>query len=902
MNFGSLLVRKFWGISVLTFSISLFIIFGVANAIQTKVQAAVTNIYVSDSSGNDSTNNGTLGSPYKTILKASQVATPGTIVHVAPGTYTGGFQTTASGTATDRISYVSDTKWGAKIVPPALESPVTEFIWDNRGNYVDIDGFEVDGRLDKNGISTKALMGLYNSSSYTVIKNNYVHHVATTNDACTNHGGAGINTDYWVYGVNSSIIGNVVHDIGPPGCSFIYGIYISTSGIVKNNLVYNNGGAGIHLWHDANHIDIANNTVFSSESGIIVGGGDYYHTTGPADYVNVSNNIVIDTTYGISERGDVGPHNTYTNNLTYRNSTYNWSLNPTQGNTHTGTIIADPQFVNYISTGGGDYHLGSRSPAIDAGASTYAPATDLDGIPRPYGAGYDIGAYECTNPAVTHIYVSDSSGNDSSNNGTLGSPYKTILKASQVAIPGTIVHVAPGTYTGGFQTTVSGTATDRIRYVSDTKWGAKIVPPALQTPVTRFIWDNRGNYVDIEGFEVDGRLDKNGISTKALRGLYNAGSYSVIKNNYVHHIATTSDVCTNGGSGIISDAYYFGVNHSIIGNVIHDIGSTGCNYINGIYFLTSGTVKNNLVYNISGAAIQLWHDANHVDIANNTVFSSESGIMVGGGDYFHTTGPADYVNVSNNIVIDTNRGISEVGDVGSHNTYTNNLTYSNSTYNWNLNPTIGNTHTGTITADPQFVNYISTGGGDYHLTSTSPAIDAGASTHAPSTDLDGSPRPSGAGFDIGAYEYKSIANLALGKTFTGNSIGTEWFITDGISNNTSQWGSVSTGDRSIKVDLGASYDLTSVKIWHYTDGRMYHDVIVQMSNDVNFASGVTTVFNNDVDGSAGQGIGTDAEYPETIGGKTFTFSPINTRYVRLWTNGSTGNDYGHYMEVEIWGK
>ena len=44
---------------------------------------------------------------------------------------------------------------------------------------------------------------------------------------------------------------------------------------------------------------------------------------------------------------------------------------------------------------------------------------------------------------------------------------------------------------------------------------------------------------------------------------------------------------------------------------------------------------------------------------------------------------------------------------------------------------------------------------DYHLSSTSPAIGAGTSTDAPATDLDGNSRPSGTGYDIGAYEYQS---------------------------------------------------------------------------------------------------------------------------------------------------
>jgi hypothetical protein len=61
-------------------------------------------------------------------------------------------------------------------------------------------------------------------------------------------------------------------------------------------------------------------------------------------------------------------------------------------------INADPQFVNRA---GGDLHIASTSPAKDAGL-TIAPAnpfvskqaTDKDGVTRPQGTAFDLGAYE----------------------------------------------------------------------------------------------------------------------------------------------------------------------------------------------------------------------------------------------------------------------------------------------------------------------------------------------------------------------------------------------------------------------------------------------------------------------------------------------------------------------------
>jgi hypothetical protein len=57
---------------------------------------------------------------------------------------------------------------------------------------------------------------------------------------------------------------------------------------------------------------------------------------------------------------------------------------------------------------------------------------------------------------------------------------------------------------------------------------------------------------------------------------------------------------------------------------------------------------------------------------------------------------------------------------------------------------------GNIDADPGFV---SSSTGDFHLSAGSPCIDVATSAGAPATDRDGTPRPFGAGSDMGAYEY-----------------------------------------------------------------------------------------------------------------------------------------------------
>ena len=55
-----------------------------------------------------------------------------------------------------------------------------------------------------------------------------------------------------------------------------------------------------------------------------------------------------------------------------------------------GNIDADPLFVDPAA----DYHLAAASPCIDAGADETTLVSDLDGTVRPFGSGWDMGAYE----------------------------------------------------------------------------------------------------------------------------------------------------------------------------------------------------------------------------------------------------------------------------------------------------------------------------------------------------------------------------------------------------------------------------------------------------------------------------------------------------------------------------
>jgi parallel beta-helix repeat protein len=342
------------------------------------------HLYVSPA-GSD-LNSGSRSEPFRTIERAASVVTPGTTVHVASGTFRENVKTTIHGTAGARIRYVSDTKWGAKVIGSG-----TGGTWTNLGNFIDIVGFDVSG---------SGRVGILNQGSYTLVAENHVHDLAISG-GCTGQGGAGIvNANYAAS--DGDVVGNVVHDIGEPGkCNGVQGIYSSNlRGRIYNNIVYRASSFGIHLWHAANNVTVANNTVFSNGAagiggGIVIGAGD---SPGGVvlDNTKVVNNIVFNNPKsGITEfcypgQECTGAKNTIANNLVYGNGS---GISLRKG-AALGTIEADPQFVDFKPDGSGSYRLKRTSPAVNSGLSRYAPATDIDNAPRPRGAAPDIGAYE----------------------------------------------------------------------------------------------------------------------------------------------------------------------------------------------------------------------------------------------------------------------------------------------------------------------------------------------------------------------------------------------------------------------------------------------------------------------------------------------------------------------------
>ena len=150
--------------------------------------------------------------------------------------------------------------------------------------------------------------------------------------------------------------------------------------------------------------------------------------------------------------------------------------------------------------------------------------------------------------------------------------------------------------------------------------------------------------------------------------------------------------------------------------------------------------------------------------------------------------------------------------------------------------------------------------------------------------------------------------LSKGKTVTSSDalpvIGELSFITDGDKTGIDgAYVELGPNLQWVQVDLGAPAKVAAVVVWHFhSQARVYHDVIVQVSDSADFKQNVRTLYNNDDNNSAGLGKGADKAYIETNLGRIIDGKGQTARYVRLYSNGNTSDELNHYCEVEVFGQ
>lgn len=164
--------------------------------------------------------------------------------------------------------------------------------------------------------------------------------------------------------------------------------------------------------------------------------------------------------------------------------------------------------------------------------------------------------------------------------------------------------------------------------------------------------------------------------------------------------------------------------------------------------------------------------------------------------------------------------------------------------------------------------------------------------------------------DITLMVPAGTANLALNKAVTSSDmeplLGELEYITDGDKcGDEGCFVELGPGKQWVQIDLEASATIHAVWVWHFhSQSRAYLDVVVQISDDPDFISGVTTIFNNDHDNTSGLGAGKDFAYLETHRGRLMPAPEggVKGRYVRLYSAGNTTNNLNHYVEIDVFGQ
>ncbi|MEX2561259.1 MAG: choice-of-anchor Q domain-containing protein, partial [Pirellulales bacterium] len=195
---------------------------------------------------------------------------------------------------------------------------------------------------------------------------------------------------------------NVIYENGQGGGSGINADGVQSS-VFQNNLLYSNHASGISLYRingadgSKNNLVVNNTIVQASDArwALNIQNG----STGNTVYNNILYNhhswkgsidISVDSLAGL-----VSNHNVVMSRFTTDDSGSILSLDAWRSLTgqDADSLLAAAAEL-FVDAAAGDYHLAAASPALDRGTSDQAPARDLDGLTRPEGKYWDIGAYE----------------------------------------------------------------------------------------------------------------------------------------------------------------------------------------------------------------------------------------------------------------------------------------------------------------------------------------------------------------------------------------------------------------------------------------------------------------------------------------------------------------------------
>lgn len=204
------------------------------------------------------------------------------------------------------------------------------------------------------------------------ITNPIISGLTITNCNITDGAGGGIYSHYAIYPtIKNCIISK--NNASNGGGIFLTSLFSEiTNCLIVDNTASNFGG-GIYAYGATPlTVDITNCTI--TRNTAYAGGGAYV----PSRKISIKNSILWANS----------PEEIYEDAYPPDRPSVTFS-DIQNGYSGEGNINVDPHFL-----GSGSYYLTIGSPCIDIGTPTGAPNTDIEGISRPQGNGYDMGAYE----------------------------------------------------------------------------------------------------------------------------------------------------------------------------------------------------------------------------------------------------------------------------------------------------------------------------------------------------------------------------------------------------------------------------------------------------------------------------------------------------------------------------
>lgn len=202
-------------------------------------------------------------------------------------------------------------------------------------------------------------------------------------------------------------------------------------------------------------------------------------------------------------------------------------------------------------------------------------------------------------------------------------------------------------------------------------------------------------------------------------------------------------------------------NVEVYNNIIRNYGTLDESAHDEGLFLGEGTVGkyyNNLIDKGTGNGCMI-QGLGDITLVNNVILNSgENGIYVSMSSYGKRL-PSGYFNIFNNTIYNSkDNGLIFYNEEGGTKRFINNLVV-------NAKNHIGKgaslvTSNNILTNDLNEVKFANSSLSDFRVSNGSKVIDAGADlrSYGVTTDFEGNPRPSGAAFDIGAYESQSSSS------------------------------------------------------------------------------------------------------------------------------------------------